>query len=113
MKNDSLEKHLAWLETPDCTCEHAVQGLGRLYGVSMGEGWVRLNEAEDCPYHNAEGRARHEARRLETLTGREPRCETCHAPHAVSNGLHHPIPAHEPCERCRDHRFAMPVASAS
>ena len=53
----TLEQHLAWLAAQgfrnilDCTCPYEYKGLGRLYGISCGEGWVRLLTREDCPEH--------------------------------------------------------------
>lgn len=35
-----------------CTCEFAMRPLGRLHGVNMGRGPVRLRTAQDCPTHN-------------------------------------------------------------
>ena len=41
----------------DCTCPYAWRkDIGRLYGISMGSGWVRLSDADDCPEH-ARGRS--------------------------------------------------------
>ena len=34
-----------------CTCRHEVRGLGILYGISFGQGWVRLDDDPDCPHH--------------------------------------------------------------
>ena len=41
---------------PDCSCPHAVRNLGRLHGVSMGKGWVRLTDDPSCPLHPPVGR---------------------------------------------------------
>lgn len=48
----ALQKHLAWLETPDCRCSYGWRGLGILYGVSFGKGWVRLDTHPECPHHS-------------------------------------------------------------
>jgi hypothetical protein len=48
---EALARHLADLKTPDCTCNHGWRSLGRLYGVSFGHGWVRLDTNPACPYH--------------------------------------------------------------
>jgi hypothetical protein len=40
-----------------CTCPHEHRPLGRLYGISMGKGWVRLRDDPDCPQHGRRGRA--------------------------------------------------------
>lgn len=34
-----------------CTCRHEIKGLGILYGISLGRGWVRLDDDPDCPRH--------------------------------------------------------------
>lgn len=34
-----------------CTCPKAEKELGRLYGISMGRGVVRLSDDPDCPEH--------------------------------------------------------------
>ncbi len=36
---------------PGCTCPYLWQGLGILYGVSMGTGWVRMSDGDACPWH--------------------------------------------------------------
>jgi hypothetical protein len=36
---------------PGCTCPYQWKGLGRLYGISMGEGWVRMRDDPACPVH--------------------------------------------------------------
>jgi len=48
---ESLSSWLAWNRTPDCACPQAWRSLGRLHGVSMGSGWVRLSTAAGCPHH--------------------------------------------------------------
>jgi hypothetical protein len=47
----TLERHLAEVRTGGCTCPHSWKALGILYGISFGKGWVRLDDAEDCPVH--------------------------------------------------------------
>lgn len=49
--DDRLARWLAWLRIPDCPCAYAWRGLGTLYGVSMGHGWVRQTTDPDCPHH--------------------------------------------------------------
>lgn len=49
--NVTLEHHLADVRAEGCTCPHAWKALGILYGISMGKGWVRLDDARDCPVH--------------------------------------------------------------
>jgi hypothetical protein len=34
-----------------CTCDYAWKALGTLYGVSFGNGWVRMTTGPDCPHH--------------------------------------------------------------
>ncbi len=48
---ESLQRELAWLGTLDCTCDHEYKGLGILYGVSMGKGWVRTSTDPACRHH--------------------------------------------------------------
>lgn len=38
-----------------CTCPVGWRSLGILYGVSFGKGWVRLDDAPDCPHHGNTG----------------------------------------------------------
>jgi len=35
-----------------CTCPHGERNLGRLHGVSMGRGIVRLDTTPGCPEHD-------------------------------------------------------------
>ena len=49
---EDLARNLEWLGVSGCTCSHEWRNsLGRLYGVSFMAGWVRLNDAPDCPFH--------------------------------------------------------------
>lgn len=59
---ESLRRHLAWLYTgkdavysenagTPCLCEHAFKGLGRVYGMDMGKGWVRMTTNPNCVHH--------------------------------------------------------------
>lgn len=41
--------------TAGCLCDYRYGSYGRLYGISMGEGWIRTNTHPDCPHHR-EGR---------------------------------------------------------
>lgn len=35
-----------------CTCPWEWRrDLGRLYGISIGSGWIRVSDADDCPDH--------------------------------------------------------------
>lgn len=35
-----------------CTCPHGERGLGKLHGVNMGRGMVRLATTPGCPEHD-------------------------------------------------------------
>lgn len=35
-----------------CTCPHGVRSLGRLHGIDMGRGIVRLSTTKGCPEHD-------------------------------------------------------------
>jgi hypothetical protein len=74
---EDLERHNEWLygehgiypkRGQRCLCENAYRGLGRLYNVTMGKGWVRMNTHPDCPHHGTEAqdkwRADHNMRKL-------------------------------------------------
>ncbi len=47
----SLAAHPAWLKTEDCPCPRKWKSYGRLYGISMGMGWVRMDTDPDCRHH--------------------------------------------------------------
>jgi hypothetical protein len=51
----TLAEHLAWLQretgAKPCTCRHEWKSLGRLYGLGMGSGWVRVSTEAGCPEH--------------------------------------------------------------
>lgn len=51
---ESLRQRLAWLDTETCPCKHARKPIGLLYGISMGDGWVRLTTEPDCPHHGVQ-----------------------------------------------------------
>lgn len=50
---------------PDCGCPYRWGNHGRLYGISMGEGWIRTDTNPECPEHGVEADAAREVRRLE------------------------------------------------
>lgn len=52
-----------------CTCKFGERPLGRLYGVSMGKGMVRLTTAKDCPVH-----------REHPFEGAGEKCARCSSP---------------------------------
>jgi len=33
---------------PDCGCTYKWKGYGYLYGISMGDGWVRMDASPHC-----------------------------------------------------------------
>lgn len=33
---------------PSCGCAYKWKAIGRLYGVSMGYGWIRMDASPDC-----------------------------------------------------------------
>jgi len=37
----------------ECSCPHGVRPLGRLQGISMGRGMVRLSTTPGCPEHDS------------------------------------------------------------
>lgn len=37
----------------ECVCPHDERPLGRLYGVNMGRGMVRLSTTKGCPEHDS------------------------------------------------------------
>jgi hypothetical protein len=50
--DDGLRKNLVYACGDDrCTCEYAWKAYGRLYGISMGDGWVRMTTEPGCPHH--------------------------------------------------------------
>ena len=51
MRDADLDRQLAVHGEADCTCPHEYKGLGILYGVSMGKGWVRMTDDPNCPHH--------------------------------------------------------------
>lgn len=53
-EDESLRRSVTYYQGDDrCTCDYAFKSLGRLYGVGMGKGWVRLSTEPDCPHHGA------------------------------------------------------------
>lgn len=50
-KPEALRRWDAYLGTSDCTCPTEWKGLGVLYGVSMGKGWVRMSTDPACLHH--------------------------------------------------------------
>jgi hypothetical protein len=47
----TVEQHKTWLKIANCTCPFAWRSLGRLHGVTMGHGWVRMSTDRACPHH--------------------------------------------------------------
>ena len=50
-----FEQWLAYLSTQDCPCPYEYKNLGKLYGISMGKGWVRTGTDPHCPHHRVDG----------------------------------------------------------
>jgi hypothetical protein len=48
---ESLARWLDFLKTPDCSCPYEWRGIGILYGVSFGKGWVRMSTDPACQHH--------------------------------------------------------------
>ncbi len=38
---------------PTCGCRYQWKNYGRLYGIDMGDGWVRMDTAAECTEHTA------------------------------------------------------------
>lgn len=51
---ESLERWNRFLGEEDCPCPMAYKSLGVLYGVSMGDGWVRMDTDPQCRHHSDE-----------------------------------------------------------
>jgi hypothetical protein len=52
---DTLEERMTQLGVEGCVCRWEWRSLGILYGVSFGKGWVRMNTAPGCPWHDESG----------------------------------------------------------
>ncbi len=48
---ESLTRWMWFLRTEDCPCPYQWKGIGVLYGVSMGKGWVRMDTDPACRHH--------------------------------------------------------------
>ncbi len=48
---ESLARWMRFLQTEDCPCPYAWKGIGILYGVSMGKGWIRMDTDPACRHH--------------------------------------------------------------
>ena len=69
-------------QAPDdhkCICPHDARPLGRLYGISMGKGTVRLSTATGCPIHDPNTHEFTPAERKPWSVG-DPLCVKCHTP---------------------------------
>jgi hypothetical protein len=53
-EDEGLRASILYSQGDDrCTCDYAWRScLGRLYGISMGAGWVRLTTTPGCPHHS-------------------------------------------------------------
>lgn len=54
-----------------CTCPLDYRGLGILYGVSFGKGWVRLRDDPSCPVHGHDEALRWSADRENQVAARD------------------------------------------
>jgi len=50
---ESKQSCLAYLGLSDCPCAYEWRSLGRLYGISMGNGWVRMTTEASCRHHGS------------------------------------------------------------
>lgn len=50
--DESLDRWMTYLETLTCKCDYSYIGLGRLHGMDMGKGWVRITTHPACPHHS-------------------------------------------------------------
>ncbi len=48
---ESLARWMRFLATEDCPCPYQWKGIGVLYGVSMGKGWIRMDTVPECRHH--------------------------------------------------------------
>lgn len=67
-----LDKHMASLGWPGCTCPHEWGSAGILYGVSCGNEWHRMLTVRTCPDHGEGTRFWHEPRRTAMTSGSQP-----------------------------------------
>lgn len=51
---EPLVATLAWLALTHCRCDWAWRSYGKLYGISMGKGWVRTTTSPQCKHHRTE-----------------------------------------------------------
>lgn len=47
----ALASWMEWLDITGCTCPIEWRRVGRLHGVDMGYGWIRMNTDPACPHH--------------------------------------------------------------
>lgn len=50
-QDESLDKWMKFLGALDCLCDFSWIGMGRLHGIDMGKGWVRITTHPKCPQH--------------------------------------------------------------
>lgn len=50
-ESEALRRYLASPKLSACTCPYEWKSYGRLYGISMGKGWVRMDTHPACPAH--------------------------------------------------------------
>ncbi len=61
-QNADLDKWLTFLDGISCKCQYAWRSMGRLHGIGMGKGWVRITTHPNCPEHGIEAEAARRAR---------------------------------------------------
>ncbi len=87
--------------TIECLCLRGERPLGRLYGISMGRGVVRLTTAPDCPIHN-------EHAYIDSGKTREPGepCSLCRTYEESPDHRYCKCPCHGQCAQCGASRLA-------
>jgi hypothetical protein len=87
--------------TTECPCPKGEQPLGRLYGISMGRGVVRLTTTSDCPIHNEH---------TYIDSGKTPEhgepCSLCRTYEETPDHQYCKCPCHGQCARCKASRLA-------
>lgn len=76
-QDERLARHCA--RHLDCKCDYAWRGLGRLHGINMGNGWVRITTHPDCPTHVHAYRCRRCSRKFLTVNQRVEHEDKCAA----------------------------------
>lgn len=63
-QDTGLDRWMNWLykDEPMCKCDHAIRSLGRVDGINMGKGWVRITTHPYCPQHGTKAEAARKAK---------------------------------------------------